>query len=280
MDTTALTHPTTRLLGGLAADDYGQDDDRAPLVLLHGLTFDRSIWSGLVAGLQAVDPGRRVLAIDLPGHGRSPDQPRYELTEIPDQLHRAIVEAELDAPVVVGHSAGAVAATVYAAQYPTRGVVNVDQPLWIGPFGALVRSLAPRLRGPEFASTWQMFYAGFHTELLPPAARELVRSTCRPRQDVVLGYWRQLIERPIEETTALIDDKLAALRVAGMPYLHIGDEDSGTAYRRWLGQRLPVATVDVWPNSGHFPHLASPDRFVQRLASTAQWPSSSNVPTG
>ena len=58
---------TVRRLGGLAADDYGTADDRAPLVLLHGMTFDRTIWRPLVNRLQQADPGRRVLALDLPG---------------------------------------------------------------------------------------------------------------------------------------------------------------------------------------------------------------------
>jgi Predicted hydrolases or acyltransferases (alpha/beta hydrolase superfamily) len=60
------------LLAGLAADDYGLSDDRAPLVLLHGLTFDRSLWRPSLAELSRIDPGRRVLALDLPGHGASP----------------------------------------------------------------------------------------------------------------------------------------------------------------------------------------------------------------
>lgn len=279
MDTTAHAQPTARRVGGLAADDYGRDDDRAPIVLLHGLTFDRTIWSGLVADLQSVDPGRRVLALDLPGHGESQEQPSYELTDVPDQLHRAIADAGLEAPVVVGHSAGALAATLYAAHHPTRGVVNVDQPLLVRPFAALVRSLAPCLSGPRFAEVWQMFYTSFRTELLTPAAQELVRSTCRPRQRVVLGFWRQLIERSPEEVVALIDDALVAVREAAVPYLYVAGEEPGTEYRHWLGQRLPAATIDVWPNSGHFPHLARPDLFVQRLASTASLLASSDGPT-
>jgi pimeloyl-ACP methyl ester carboxylesterase len=266
VETTAHAQPTARRLGDLAADDYGRDDDRAPIVLLHGMSFDRTIWSGLVADLQSVDPGRRVLALDLPGHGQSEEQSSYALTEVPDLLHRALVESGLQAPIVVGHSAGALAATVYAAHHPTRGVINVDQSLQISPFAALVRSLAPRLRGPEFTDVWQLFYASFHTELLPADAQELVRSTCRPRQRVVLGFWHQLLERPTEELVAMIDDALSAVRTTGVPYLHIAGDEPGAEYRDWLGQRLPAATIDVWPHSGHFPHLARPDRFVQRLA--------------
>jgi pimeloyl-ACP methyl ester carboxylesterase len=107
-------------------------------------------------------------------------------------------EAGLTALVVVGHSAGGVLATGYAARYPTRGVVNIDQPLATAGFAALLGSLAERLRGPGFSGVWQMFYDSFHVELLPPAAQDLVRATCRPRQQVVLGCWRQLIEAPAE----------------------------------------------------------------------------------
>ena len=51
-----------------ADDDYGA---RPPLVLLHGLTFDR-LRRPSPAELRRIDPGRRVLALDLPGHGTSP----------------------------------------------------------------------------------------------------------------------------------------------------------------------------------------------------------------
>jgi pimeloyl-ACP methyl ester carboxylesterase len=40
---------------GLAVDDIGSRDDRPPLVLLHGLTFDRSMWRPAVAELELID---------------------------------------------------------------------------------------------------------------------------------------------------------------------------------------------------------------------------------
>src|SRR5512146_1588415 len=147
-----------RQFGGLAVDDCGTTDDRAPLVLLHGMTFDRTIWRPLVDRLQQTDSGRRVLALDLPGHGESPEQDRYDLAAVPAQLHEVITEAGLASPVIVGHSAGALAATVYAAQFPVSGVLNVDQPLRLGEFAAFVRSLRDRLEGPGFAATWQVFW--------------------------------------------------------------------------------------------------------------------------
>jgi pimeloyl-ACP methyl ester carboxylesterase len=123
---TGQGHTATRTLAGLAADDYGHPDDRAPLVLLHGLTFDRSLWRPSLAELSRIDPGRRVLALDLPGHGASPGWPSYDVQSLAHGVHRAVDKAGLQSPVVVGHPRGVIA-TAYAAQYPTRGIINVDQ---------------------------------------------------------------------------------------------------------------------------------------------------------
>lgn len=271
MSTIQATGQPVRI-AGLAADDYGRSDDRPPLVLLHGMTFDRTTWRDIIPELQRIDPGRRVVAIDLPGHGQSPDQAAYELDTIVGQIHRVVEEAGLTAPVLVGHSASGGFATAYAARHPSHGVVNIDSSLQIAPFITLLQSLGERLRGPEFPALWQqIFYASFHVELLPPAAQDLVRSTCRPRQQVVLGYWRQLIEQSADEVPSMIEHEAAALRASGMPYLYIAGDDLDPGYRQWLGVRLPAATVEVWPRTGHFPHLADPQRFARRLAGTAQW---------
>jgi len=264
---------TVRRLGGLAVDDYGTTDDRVPLVLLHGMTFDRTIWRPLVDRLQQTDPGRRVLALDLPGHGDSPEQERYDLAAVPSLLHEVVMEAGLTSPVIVGHSAGALAATVYAARFPVSGVVNVDQPLQLGEFATLIRSLRDRLEGPGFAATWQVFWDSFHTERLPADAQKLVRETCRPRQQVVTGYWREVLHGSVQEITDRIEEALSAIGETGVPYLHIAGEELPAGYAEWLTKRIPEATFAVWGGSGHFPHLGKPDEFARVLAATASWPS-------
>ena len=255
-----------RTLAGLAADDWGETDARPPLVLLHGLTFDRSLWRPALDELQRIDPGRRVLALDLPGHGTSAGWPSYGIASLANGVRRAVEEAQLQSPVVVGHSIGGVIATAYAAEHPTRGVINVDQPLQAAPFAALVQSLADKLRGPAFPAVWQMFAASMHVELLPEAGQELVRSSSQPRQDLVLGYWREVLDRPAGELADTIRAGLAAVRAAGVPYLVVAGDDLQASYREWLTEVLPQATVTVWPGSGHFPHIAHPGRFARCLA--------------
>jgi pimeloyl-ACP methyl ester carboxylesterase len=272
---------TVRTLAGLAADDYGDSDHRPPLVLLHGLTFDRSMWRPALAELHAFDPGRRVLALDLPGHGESAAWSSYDVEGVADGVHRAVDEAELESPVVVGHSIAAIIASVYAIRYPTSGVINVDQPLQTAAFARMVQSLADKLRGPAFPAIWEMFVASMHIELLPESAQNLVRSTCRPDQDLVLGYWRELLERPVDELADQAAEGLKAARESGVPYLVVAGAELEPDYQDWLDKMLPLATVTVLPGSGHFPHLGHPDDFAECLAATAQWPDSapSDVPS-
>ena len=266
---TARAHSASTTLAGMAADDYGHSDDRPPLVLLHGLTFDRSMWRPSLAELQRADPGRRALALDLPGHGASPGWPSYDIESLAGGVHRAVEEAGLHAPVVVGHSMAGIIATAYAARYPSRGVVNVDQPLQVAPFAGFVQSLAGQLRGPDFPAIWQRFAASMHAELLPAAAQELVRSSSQPRQDLVLAYWREVLDQPASELAAFAAALLDAVRSADVPYLVVAGAAQEPGYEAWLSTVLPQAIVTVWPGSGHFPHLAHPDRFARCLAATA-----------
>ncbi|MEV4539822.1 alpha/beta fold hydrolase [Asanoa sp. NPDC049518] len=242
--------------------------ERPPLVLLHGLSFDRHQWSPVGAELARLDPGRRVLALDLPGHGASVARRRYGLDEVARTIHDAVVDAGLDAPVVVGHSLGGVLATMYAAAYPTRGVVNVDQPLLPGGFATMLRRVKPVLRGPDYAQVWQSLMDRMGVDLLPPDARRLVEATGTPEQDLLLGYWNELLTEPAERLVDRRKSDLAIIRAGGVAYHYVTGAEPDPAYRRWLEAALPDVAVTVLPGSGHFPHLAHPREVAGILAAT------------
>ena len=265
------SNPATRLFGGLAGDLEGEPDDRPPLVLLHGLTFDRTMWGPALGALSAIDPGRQTLALDLPGHRQSPSWPSYDLDSLVHAVHRAVEDARLRSPVLVGHSYSAVVATVYAATFPLRGVITVDQWLQVQPIAELAQSLAAQLRGPGFQAAWQMFQDSMHIELLPAAAQQLIRSTCDPRQELVTGYWREVLDTPVAEMTARAEAGISGLGASGMPYLFIAGHELEPEYETWLREKLPQVSIAVWPGSGHFPHLAHPDRFAGCLAAVPPW---------
>jgi pimeloyl-ACP methyl ester carboxylesterase len=261
----------TKLFSNLAGDLTGAPDRRPPLVLLHGLTFGRTMWRPALAHLAALDPDRQVLALDLPGHGDSPGWASYDPDVLAEAVHRAVGEAELQPPVLAGHSIAGIIATVYAARYPARGVVNVDQPLQTEPFARLVQSLAGPLRGPGFARVWEQFEASMGIGLLSPAAQDLLASARYVRQDLVTGYWQGVLDRPVEELAGMVAATLAAVREAKVPYLQVSGHELGPEYLEWLNRELPQAEVTVWPGSGHFPHLDRPAEFAGLLAASGGW---------
>jgi pimeloyl-ACP methyl ester carboxylesterase len=77
-----------------------------------------------------------------------------------------------------------------------------------------------------------------------------------------------VVERPVSELVDFTTRGLAVLRGARVPYLVVAGDEPHPAYRQWLIGLLPQATVTVWPDSGHFPHLAHPARFAECLVAT------------
>ena len=257
---------------GLAADDIGHSDDRPPLVLLHGLTFDRQMWRPALRELETIDTGRRAIAVDLPGHGDSPDAPSYTLDALVDRVHAAVEDAGLQAPVIVGHSAAASTAFVYGVMHPSRGVVAVEGTLRVGPFAAMARSLEPALRGPGFDEVFrQILASAFQLDHVTPDVRAFVEATSKPRQEVVLGYWQALFESGPDELDAMVARGASAIRASGLPFASVLGRDPSSEDLAWIGANLPAMRVEVWPQSGHFPHLAHPRRFAELLAETGRW---------
>ena len=94
-DAPAVVPKATRL----AYDRAGSGE---PLILLHGQGFSRRSWDPVIAGL-AVD--RDVIAVDLPGHGDSPRQPR-DRGNTPHDLAIAVAELLDQLSIPTAHVAG------------------------------------------------------------------------------------------------------------------------------------------------------------------------------
>ena len=162
------------------------------------------------------------------------------------------------APVVVGHSLAAIVATIYAGRYPASGVVNVDQSMQTAPFATMLQSMADQLRGRGFADIWPHVLASMHIELLPPDSQALVRSTCRPDQKLVLGYWSEALERPPEELDELASQGLAHVRAAALPYLVVAGDEPDATYKEWLGAGSHRCPSPSGPGAGTFHASPSP----------------------
>src|SRR5436305_6843132 len=115
----------------------------SPIICVHGLTANAFCFQALADNLAS---DHRVFAYDLRGRGDS-DKPEsgYSIPIHAADLAELIDALELDRPVVIGHSLGAMIALDFAAHYPQKlsKLVLIDaggelpwqtaqeQPLWL-----------------------------------------------------------------------------------------------------------------------------------------------------
>lgn len=96
-----------------------QPDQGAPwVVFVHGAAHDHSVWS--LQSRYLAHHGRNVLAVDLPGHGRSAGQPIEDIGTLADWLLATLDAAGIVSAALVGHSMGSLIALETAARAPAR----------------------------------------------------------------------------------------------------------------------------------------------------------------
>jgi pimeloyl-ACP methyl ester carboxylesterase len=168
-----------------------------------------------------------------------------------------------DDALLVGHSLGGAVVSAYAAGGPCRGVVNVDQPLALSGFQDVLRDLRPMLEGD--AESFQGAIAAIFEQMAGPldgVERWRVDHLRSAEPDVVLGVWELLFTASATDLDAVVDTLATAITV---PYLSLHGIDPGPDYAAWLTGKVPTATVEVWTDRGHYPHLIEQQRFVDRV---------------
>ncbi|MCC6869650.1 MAG: alpha/beta hydrolase [Burkholderiales bacterium] len=88
------------------------------VVFVHGAAHDHSIWA--LQSRYFAHHGSNVLAVDLPGHGRSGGVPLANIGAIAAWLVALLDAAGVERAAFVGHSMGALACLEMAARYPAR----------------------------------------------------------------------------------------------------------------------------------------------------------------
>ncbi|MDD2522539.1 MAG: alpha/beta hydrolase [Anaerolineaceae bacterium] len=100
-------------------DTYYEDHGKGkPVVLLHGLALDSTIWNDVVSrySIQA-----RFITPDLRGHGRTETgQGKGTLEQFADDLFALVSYLGLKSLTLVGHSMGGYIALAFANKYPEK----------------------------------------------------------------------------------------------------------------------------------------------------------------
>ena len=92
-------------------------DPSLPVVLfIHGASHDHSVWA--LQSRYLAHHGRAVLAVDLPGHGRSGGGPLPSIEALADWIARLLGAVGVERAMLVGHSMGSLVALECAARHP------------------------------------------------------------------------------------------------------------------------------------------------------------------
>ena len=234
----------------------GQGD---PVVMVHGFGGDLNSWRVLVA---AASLPRPVLAIDLPGHGRSPGG-ATSFEALVKAVAAAIAEEGVTAADVVGHSLGAAIAVGVAAIAPFR-------------FRSLFL-VAPAGLGPEINREFLVDFCRAETvadlatsmsllvadpEDIPPVFVHITADTraqpgVRETQDVMV---RTLFPDGIQAFS--VRETLESLTI---PVLVVfGDADRIIPARHMAGLPATIAQ-HVLPDIGHMPQIEAREAVARLL---------------
>lgn len=94
------------------------------LFFVHGAGVDHTIW---INQYESMKDGYNIVAIDLPGHGRSEGKGEDDVFRYTTWVRKIIESMGLNKPVLIGHSLGAAISLVFAVKYgdALSGVVSV-----------------------------------------------------------------------------------------------------------------------------------------------------------
>lgn len=242
-----------------------------PMVLLHGVGTNSSIWS---RSIPALAEGRAVVLVDLPGFGLSPAPPEaWTIHGVASQIALALA-AEVDPPYeLVGSSLGGAVALALAGRHPELiHRLVLCAPAGFRPAPGPLPFAAAALAGPMLTARRS---TGLRLAGVAIARRAILAGTVADGSSLDPDTAR-LVLRASEGATALGPAFRAAVGAdlcevaVGLPFrfgLVWGTLDrivpAHTA-ERVLALR-PDSVLELIPGAGHIPHLECPERFAPAL---------------
>ena len=248
---------------GSARVEYDQRGSGAPLLLIHSLLTELTVFEQVLPALAAA---RRVTRINLPGFGASTP---VELDTVAAHAeHVAKVMDALELPrdtVVFGNGFGAFVALELAIRHGKRfGALIVADTLAAfpeaarAPFRAMASKVTSEgMKGVLDAAIGRMFppaYAERHPDIIAERKRALgaVDPQCFARACLAL---------------AVLDLQAAAPKITNRTLVLCGalDQTTPPALARELARLIPGARYEDIPDSGHCPMLEQPRALSEKI---------------
>jgi pimeloyl-ACP methyl ester carboxylesterase len=239
------------------------DPARPCVVLVHGAGMDHTVWA--LQSRYLAHRGRGVLAVDLPGHGRSGGAALASVDALADWLIDLLDSAGVGTAALVGHSMGALACLAAAARHPDRvralALLGVAPKMPVHP-DLLALAEANDRRAVELIDDWAhgpRAHVGGH----PAAGTWLIGGGERLLERARPG----VLHTDLAACDAFADGEAHAARVQCPTRLILGADDKMTPAK--AGQKLaaliPDADAVVIPNCGHMQMTEKPDETLDAL---------------
>jgi pimeloyl-ACP methyl ester carboxylesterase len=234
--------------------EIGKGDSGPALVLVHGAGCGHAVWDELGHRL---GKRRRVLAVDLPGHGRTPDDGRPPSIE---GYARNVVDMldslGLGQAILAGHSMGGAVVETVALDFPGRVAALV----LVGT-GARLRVAAQVLdvirdhfdRYPEMAAEW-----GYSPATARDDARHWVRLDLQAEAARVLGDFAACDRFDVRH-------RLNAVRAPTLVICGSDDFLTPPRFSELLAQTIPGAELRLIERAGHFVMHERPDEVAEAM---------------
>ena len=239
--------------------DHAVDPAKRTVVFVHGAGLDHS-WFGLQSryfGYHA----RNVLALDLPGHGRSGGAPIPTVGGMADWILQVLSHLKIDKAAIVGHSMGALVALECAVRHAARvervALIGVSYPMKVGE-AYLEAARRNEMSAYDMSTIWG------HAASVPLGAN--------PNPGMwmygdMLARLRRLAPGVLHNDLKACNDYVFEGRVECPALFILGSRDVMTPPRnaKALIEKIPHAKTAVIEGSGHSLMAEAPDATLDAL---------------
>lgn len=233
--------------------DEGRKDE-PPVVLIHGAGGNHTVWPAEIRRLT----GQRVLAVDLPGHGKSSGVAQQSIAAYSSQLVEFLATLGMYQAVFVGHSMGGAIALDLAIHHPAHvaGLGLIATGAYLGVDQAMLSNFANQLTAPMAIHTFTS--RAFGPQSAPMLVERCMQMMKETRTSVLYGDWRACAD---------FDLRNDVMQIEAPTWVIVGGEDRLTpvAYAHFLVDRIPAARLQIIPGAGHMVFLEQPGKVAQGL---------------
>jgi len=226
-----------------------------PVILLHGAGSNRLCWPSAIRRL----PGQKMIALDLPGHGRSEGVALQSVTEYADAVLGFMQEMGIYKASLAGHSLGSAIALHLALHYPDRvaqlGVISGGAALNI-PENILTAFSNPTTFKEGLEVLKQVLFGPSASNSLKEQVLDTLQNM---RQGVLYGDWLACAGFDLHDSVK---------QIKAPTWIIVGDHDKLTPpyQSRYLAKQIKKAALQLVPGAGHMLILEAPEAVSSGLA--------------